>query len=83
MEKIAARITEWLIAKKAVTVDEKEIYAYGVFHLMLNIIDTISIMLLALLFHDVISTVIYILCFYNRYSGKVFRVASRLLKRIA
>lgn len=71
MEKIAARITEWLIAKKAVTVDEKEIYAYGVFHLMLNIIDTISIMLLALLFHDVISTVIYILCFctLRRYAG--------------
>lgn len=71
MEKIATRLTDWLIAKEAVSIDEKELYEYGIFHLLLNIIDTISILLLALLFREVISTVFYIICFctLRRYAG--------------
>lgn len=71
MEKIAKRLTDWLIAKEAVAFDEKELYEYGIFHLLLNIIDTISILLLAVLFHEVMPTVFYIICFctLRKYAG--------------
>ena len=53
------------------SIDEKELYEFGIFHLLLNIIDTVSILLLALLFREVISTVFYIICFctLRRYAG--------------
>ena len=71
MEKMAKRLTDWLITKEAVSIDEKELYEFGIFHLLLNIIDTVSILLLALLFREVISTVFYIICFctLRRYAG--------------
>ena len=68
---MAKRLTDWLITKEAVSIDEKELYEFGIFHLLLNIIDTVSILLLALLFREVISTVFYIICFctLRRYAG--------------
>lgn len=71
MEKMAKRLTDWLITKEAVSIDEKELYEFGIFHLLLNIIDTVSILLLAVLFHEVMPTVFYIICFctLRKYAG--------------
>lgn len=71
MERISRKLTNWLVSKKIITVEEKEVYEYGVFQMMVNILDTMSIFILSILFHKVLATCCYIVCFcmLRKYAG--------------
>lgn len=68
---ISRQLTNWLIAKKVIAMEEKEIYEYGIFQLLMNAIDTFSILTLALLFHEVPATCCYLIafCMLRKYAG--------------
>ena len=44
MKEISRKITNWLVVKGVISYDEREIYEYGVFQMIMNTIDTISIL---------------------------------------
>lgn len=71
MEMISKQLANWLIAKKVIAMEEKEIYEYGIFQLLMNTIDTFSVFLLALLFHEVPATCCYLIafCMLRKYAG--------------
>ncbi len=45
MEEISSKITEWLIKQQVIQRDDMEIYQYGLFHMIMNFADIISIIL--------------------------------------
>lgn len=71
MERISRKLTNWLVSKKIITVEEKEVYEYGVFQMMVNVLDTMSILILSILFSKVLPTCCYIVCFcmLRKYAG--------------
>lgn len=71
MERISQELTNWLVSKKVIVAEENDIYAYGIFQMMMNIFDTISILVLAILFHKVRVSLCYITCFclLRKYAG--------------
>ena len=71
MERISKKLTNWLISKKVIAVEEKEVYEYGIFQMIVNMIDTLSILALAILFNELTSTFCYIVCFcmLRKYAG--------------
>lgn len=71
MERISKKLTNWLISKKVIAVEEKEVYEYGIFQMIVNMIDTLSILALAILFNELTATFCYIVCFcmLRKYAG--------------
>lgn len=71
MKEMSRKITNWLVVKGVISYDEREIYEYGVFQMIMNTIDTISILILAILFHKVLVVFCYIICFciLRKYAG--------------
>lgn len=71
MERISRKLTNWLVAKKVITAEEKEVYEYGVFQMLVNVLDTVSIFVLAIFFHKVFAACCYIVCFcmLRKYAG--------------
>lgn len=71
MERISRKLTNWLVTKKVITAEEKEVYEYGVFQMLVNVLDTVSILVLAIFFHKVFVVCCYIVCFcmLRKYAG--------------
>ena len=65
MERISKKLTNWLISKKVIAIEEKEVYEYGIFQMIVNMIDTLSILALAILFNELTATFCYIVCLSN------------------
>ena len=63
MERISKKLTNWLISKGVIETEEKEVYEYGIFQMMVNMIDTLSILIMAILFNEITVTCCYIVCF--------------------
>ena len=66
MERISKKLTNWIISKKVMAV-----YEYGRFQMIVNMIDTLSILALAILFNELTATFCYIVCFcmLRKYAG--------------
>ena len=71
MEIISKKLTNWLISKGVIETVEKEVYEYGIFQMMVNMIDTLSILIMAILFNEITVTCCYIACFcmLRKYAG--------------
>ena len=71
MERIAGKLTDWLVSQKVIAAGERDIYVYGIFQMMMNILDTISILLLAVFFHKMLVVCCYMACFclLRKYAG--------------
>jgi accessory gene regulator B len=71
MERISRHLTNWLVDKEVIQIEEKDVYEYGISQLMINILDTLSIFLLAIFFHKVVAACFYIICFcmLRKYAG--------------
>ena len=63
MEEISSKITEWLIKQQVIQRDDMEIYQYGLFHMIMNLADIISIILISLYFGKIVLAVIYLVFF--------------------
>lgn len=63
MEKISKKITKWMLAKQVITRDDEEVYVYGVFQLLMSMLNTVSILMLAVIFHKILAVCCYIICF--------------------
>lgn len=71
MEEISSKITEWLIKQQVIQRDDMEIYQYGLFHMIMNLADIISIILISLYFGKIELAVIYLVffCVLKKYAG--------------
>lgn len=71
MEEISSKITEWLIKQQVIQRDDMEIYQYGLFHMIMNLADIISIILISLYFGKIELAVIYLVffCVLRKYAG--------------
>ena len=71
MERISKKLTNWMIAKEVITRDDEEVYEYGVFQVLSNMLDTVSILVLAVIFQKVLVVCCYIVCFslLRKYAG--------------
>ena len=71
MERISKKLTNWLISNKVITTEEKEVYEYGIFQMIVNMLDTLSILSLSILFNELTATCCYIVCFcmLRKYAG--------------
>ena len=57
MERISKKLTNWLISNKVITTEEKEVYEYGIFQMIVNMLDTLSILSLSILFNELTETI--------------------------
>lgn len=71
MKIVSNRLTKWLINKHVIESENQEIYQHGILILIMNIVDTISILLIALIFNKLIIGVFYLIgfCFLRKYAG--------------
>jgi accessory gene regulator B len=71
MERISKKLTNWLIAKNVITTEQEEVYEYGVFQMLTNMLDTISMLVVAVFFQKILAVCCYILCFsmLRKYAG--------------
>ncbi len=71
MERISRNLTNWLIFQKVIVEEEREVYEYGIFQMIMNALDTISILVLAFLLHEVVAACCYMAAFVmlRKYAG--------------
>lgn len=71
MEIVSNILTKWLIDKRVIDSENQEIYQYGILILIMNIVDTMSILLIAFIFNNLIIGVFYLIgfCFLRKYAG--------------
>jgi accessory gene regulator B len=70
-EKIPKYITQWLIEKNVIAVQEFDVYQYGVFLLLTTIVDIVTILTLAIIFDELQSIICFLISFIElrRYAG--------------
>ncbi|MBD5544813.1 MAG: accessory gene regulator B family protein [Lachnospiraceae bacterium] len=71
MERISRNLTNWLIFQKVIIEEEREVYEYGIFQMIMNALDTISILVLAFLLHEAAAACCYMAAFVmlRKYAG--------------
>lgn len=71
MNTISNELTNWLVRTQVITEEEKELYQYGIFQIIVNLLDILSIFIMAILFHKVWATCFYIVffCMLRKYAG--------------
>lgn len=71
MNTISNQLTNWLVRTQVITEEERELYQYGIFQIVVNMLDIFSIFLIAMLFHKVWATFFYTICFciLRKYAG--------------
>lgn len=68
---LSKHITQWLVEKKVIAETDWEVYEYGVFQLVMNLVDTLTILALAIYFHEIWATVCFAASFaaLRKYAG--------------
>lgn len=71
LEKISKHVTRWLVNKGAITENDFEVYEYGVFQLVMNIVDILTIIALAAYFNEFVAIVCFAISFtaLRKYAG--------------
>lgn len=71
LEILSRHITQWLIKKKVILEDDSEVYEYGLFQLIMNVIDICTIFLLAICFQEIFSVICFVVSFalLRKYAG--------------
>ncbi len=68
---LSKQITQSLIKKNVIMYTDYEIYYFGIFQMILNIVDTFVILLMAFLFHKIVFTCSFLIAFafLRKYAG--------------
>lgn len=71
MNTLSDKLTSWLVRTQVINDEERELYQYGIFQMVVNLLDILSIFLIAMLFHKVWATFFYTICFciLRKYAG--------------
>lgn len=71
MKRFSRQITYWLVKKEVIPKADYEIYEFGIFQLVMNVIDIISILVLALSFDEILPTICFVISFVSlrKYAG--------------
>lgn len=71
MKRVSEKLTWWLQRNGTISKEDEELYTYGIHQLLVDLIDTLSILILALVFGEIAGAVAFLgsFCAMRRYCG--------------
>lgn len=71
MKRISEKLTWWLQRNGTISAEDQELYTYGICQLLVDLVDTLSILILALVFGEIVGAVAFLssFCAMRRYCG--------------
>ncbi|MBO4650541.1 MAG: accessory gene regulator B family protein [Clostridiales bacterium] len=71
MKRISEKLTWWLQRNGTISAEDEELYTYGICQLLVDLIDTLSILVLALVFGEIAGAIAFLgsFCAMRRYCG--------------
>lgn len=60
---VSLYISKWLLQKSVIRDEDIEIYEFGIYQLITNVIDFLSILIISMLFHEVLPCIVFLASF--------------------